>query len=80
VKIEEYMALPYRVVIRDEGEHGWSAELPELPGCVGAADSRAELDAMVDDAKRAWLESALRHGDEIPLPASQRETSGTRAS
>jgi antitoxin HicB len=66
--VEDYLRLPYQAVVRDEGAHGWSAEIPELPGCVAGSDSREESAAMIEDAKRAWLENALKHGDAIPLP------------
>ncbi|HEY8691904.1 MAG TPA: type II toxin-antitoxin system HicB family antitoxin [Chloroflexota bacterium] len=68
--LDEYVKLPYRVVYRDEGAFGWSARLPELPGCVAAADSREELDALIEDAKQAWIENALHYGDPVPLPES----------
>jgi predicted RNase H-like HicB family nuclease len=66
--LQDYLELPYEVVVRDEHPYGWSAELPELPGCVAAADTREELDDAVRDAKQAWIENALNHGDHIPLP------------
>jgi antitoxin HicB len=68
--VEDYLRLSYQVVVRDEGEYGWSAEILELPGCVAGSDSREDLAAMIDDAKWAWLENALKHGDPIPLPDS----------
>ncbi|MBA2441964.1 MAG: toxin-antitoxin system HicB family antitoxin [Rubrobacter sp.] len=72
--LEYYMGLPYTVeVTRDED--GYFAQVGELPGCMTYADEFAELEHMVEDAKRSWLTSAVRHGDPIPEPDS-REYSG----
>ena len=79
MQLQDYLKLPYRVVMQDEGDHGWSVELPELPGCVAASDRREGLQAALEDAKRAWLSNALRHGDPIPLP-HQLQTASTKAS
>lgn len=65
--LDDYMTLRYKTVLIPEDD-GWGALIPELPGCVGGGDTVAEALAMLDDAKRGWLESALAHGDEIPLP------------
>lgn len=69
--IEDYLKLAYAIEItRDEsdGYAGWFAKVIELPGCMTQADSFAELGEMIEDAKRAWIESALEDGEEIPLP------------
>lgn len=42
-----------KIIYPIEGE--WTAEIPELPGCVGAGDTPQEALEMVLDAKKAWL-------------------------
>ncbi len=65
-----YMELPYRVeVYKEADDNGYTAAIPELPGCLTYADTPDELFEMVEDAKRAWLETALEDGDYIPEPA-----------
>ncbi|MBN2003940.1 MAG: type II toxin-antitoxin system HicB family antitoxin [Anaerolineae bacterium] len=65
-----YMGLPYRIeVYKEADENGYTAAIPELPGCLTYADTPDELFEMVEDAKRAWLETALEDGDYIPEPA-----------
>jgi antitoxin HicB len=67
--IEYYLSLPYTIdIIPDEDEGGYVARIRELPGCLTQADTWEELLFMIEDAKRAWLESALKHGDAIPEP------------
>ena len=63
--IEYYLSLRYKIVLVPE-EDGWGALIPELPGCVGGGETKAEALEMLEDAKRGWLLSALEHGDPIP--------------
>lgn len=67
--LEYYMNLPYKVEIfpDDEGQ-GYTAVLPELPGCMTAAKSFNELSDLIDEAKELWLEVALENNDHIPEP------------
>jgi antitoxin HicB len=46
----------------------WAAEFPDLPGCVGAGDTAEEAVAMAMDAKKAWIETAIKERREIPKP------------
>lgn len=67
--LDEYLALPYTIeIIPDEDDGGYVARVRELPGCITQADTWDELILMIEDAKRAWLESALAHHDSIPEP------------
>lgn len=67
LQLEHYFGIRYQIILTPE-EDGWSALIPELPGCIGAGDTAAEALAMLEDAKRGWLESAIAHGDPIPEP------------
>jgi len=68
--VEYYMSLPYRVEIYPESEgSGYTALIPELPGCMTCADTLEELWNMIEEAKRGWLELSLEDGDYIPEPA-----------
>jgi antitoxin HicB len=77
--IDDYLKLPYTVEItKDEGENysGWFARVVELPGCMTQADTLEELEFMIEDAKRAWITTALEDGEMIPEPASSQTYSG----
>jgi antitoxin HicB len=68
--LDYYMGLPYRVdVYPERGEGGYTAVIPDLPGCMTAADTLEELWDMVAEAKELWLEVALADGDYVPEPA-----------
>jgi len=68
--LDYYLKLPYTIVLKpgqEEGD-GWLAEIPELPGCFTAGDTKEEALHLLEEAKRLWLESNLAHGDPIPEP------------
>ncbi len=66
------MALPYRLEIApDTAEGGFVASYPELPGCLTCADTMEDAVANALDAKRAWLEAALKSGIFIPKPCAE---------
>lgn len=68
--IEYYLGLPYRVEIYPEPDgSGYTALIPELPGCMTCADTLEELWSMIEEAKGGWLEISLEDGDYIPEPA-----------
>lgn len=77
--VDEYMKLPYTVeVFRDDSDDvpGYVARVIELPGCITQADSFAELELMLEDAMRLWIEVTLEDGREVPTPQREVEYSG----
>ena len=64
-----YMDLPYRVeIIKDSDEDGYVACIPALKGCITTGLTESDALQNLDDAKRAWLSSALERNDAIPEP------------
>jgi predicted RNase H-like HicB family nuclease len=79
VTVEDYLKLPYTVEVQRDlsGDfQGWFAQVKELPGCMTQAERFEELESMVEDAMRAWIEIALEDGKDIPLPAAPDAYSG----
>lgn len=77
--IEYYLSLPYRVeIFPEEDGSGFTAVIPDLPGCMTSADTVEELWEMIDEAKALWLEVALSEGAFIPdpTPIAEEEYSG----
>ncbi|GGJ10858.1 DNA repair protein HhH-GPD [Alicyclobacillus cellulosilyticus] len=74
--LEYYMKLPYRIVLYPAQEGGFVVEIPELPGCLTQADTIQEAYEMIEDAKRAWIETALEEGMDIPEPQQNDDYSG----
>ena len=61
--------MKYTVII-EEGPTGHSAYIPDLPGCVAAAETREETLALIHEAIVLHLELMAEQGDEIPEPRS----------
>ena len=58
------------VVIIEETGNGYSAYLPDLPGCVAAADTREETETLIREAVTYHLEMLRETGDHVPAPRS----------
>ena len=74
--IEYYLSLPYAIGIQPSPEGGYGAHVVELPGCISQGMTLPEAVEMIEDAKRAWLESALEEGIPIPEPETATGYSG----
>lgn len=69
--LEYYLCLPYRVEVYPEPDgSGYTAAIPDLPGCITCANTMDELAEMIDDAKCTWIECSLEDGLPIPEPSS----------
>lgn len=72
--IEYYLNLPYKVDIYPEKDgSGYTAVIPDLPGCITSASSIQELWESVAEAKALWLELAIEEGDHVPEPSPIKE-------
>lgn len=66
--LEYYLSLPYTIELTPDVDGYWFAKIPLLKGCMTNGESREDALAMIDDAKRLWLETALDLGMQIPEP------------
>jgi predicted RNase H-like HicB family nuclease len=57
-------------VIFEQGEKNWSAYVPDLPGCVAAAETREATEQLIREAIALHLELMREDGDAIPEPRS----------
>ncbi len=74
--IEYYLSLPYRLeIVPDMEEGGYAACYPDLPGCITCADTLQQVVANAEDAKRSWLEAAIKDGIEISEPIEEADLS-----
>ena len=64
--------MEYMVVI-EQGEDGYGAYVPDLPGCVAAADTKDEGLALIQEAIVLHLELMQEDGLPIPVPHSVSE-------
>ena len=71
-KVEDYMALSYRMeIVKDKEEGGYVISFPELPGCITCGETIESATTNAQDAKRCWLETALEDGYPIMLPSEE---------
>lgn len=56
--------------IAEHGHTGFGLYFPDLPGCVTAADSFAELNDMAREALALHLDGMLSDGETLPKPTS----------
>lgn len=70
--LERSMRVKYRVLIEEDEDGVFVAEVPALPGCVSQGDTRAEALQNVREAIEGYLESLKAHDEPIP-PAIEEE-------
>ncbi len=59
--------------VLEEGPTSWGAYVPDLPGCVAAADTRDEVVALIREAIEFHIEALRLNGDAVPAPSSRVE-------
>lgn len=59
----------YSVII-EPSRTGYSAYVPDLPGCVAAATTAEETEALIRGAIKLHLEGIREDGDPIPRPVT----------
>jgi len=62
------------VVIYEEGEDGWGAYVPDLPGVVSHGDTAADAAAGIREALKLYLDELRRSGQPAPAARSVSET------
>jgi predicted RNase H-like HicB family nuclease len=61
--------MKYMVVI-EKGAAGYGAHVPDLPGCVAAAESQEEVLRLIKEAIEFHIEGLLEAGEPVPSPSS----------
>ncbi len=62
----------YTVVI-EQGPTSFGAYVPDLPGCVAAAETRSEVVSLIREAIEFHLETLRDEGMPVPEPHSSAE-------
>ncbi len=57
----------YAAIIEKTG-NGYSAYVPDLPGCVVAGDSSQEVESLIREAVALHVDMLLEHGGPVPEP------------
>ena len=63
--------IKFRVLIEQDEDGIFVAEVPTLPGCISQGATRKEALANAQEATELYLESMEAHGDPIPPPITE---------
>lgn len=75
-ELEYYLNKHYPFIVYPAEEGGYVAEIEELPGCITQGETLEEVSERIEDARRAWIETAYEDGLEIRIPRIEEEYSG----
>ncbi len=62
----EIFALKLRVIVEQDEDGIFVAEVPQLPGCVSQGDTREAALKNVREAARGYLDSLRAHDERVP--------------
>ncbi|NKB24042.1 MAG: type II toxin-antitoxin system HicB family antitoxin [Kiritimatiellae bacterium] len=62
--------MKYAIVI-EKGDTSYGAYVPDLPGCVAAAETRDEVVKLIGEAIQFHLEGFKEDGSPLPPPLSE---------
>jgi predicted RNase H-like HicB family nuclease len=63
--------MKYRVLIEQDEDGIFVAEVPALPGCISQGTTRAEATENIKEAISLYLESLEAHNDPVPPPITE---------
>lgn len=63
--------MKYRILIEQDEDGVFVAEVPALPGCISQGNTRNEALDNIREAIRAYIESLQKHNEPVPLPITQ---------
>jgi len=70
----------YRIILTEEPEGGYTANVPSLPGCITYGDNVNHAIEMAKEAIEGYLAILKEQGEEIPDDSQSLEYSLTLAS
>ena len=59
------------MVVLEQGETNWSAHVPDLPGCVAAAETREATLTLIREAVALHIDMMRQSGETIPRPTCE---------
>ena len=61
------------VVVIEQGPSSFGAYVPDLPGCIAAAETKHEVLQLIQEAIEFHLEDLKEEGASVPQPHSSNE-------
>jgi predicted RNase H-like HicB family nuclease len=63
--------MKYRVLIEQDEDGIFVAEVPSLPGCLSQGNTRVEATENIKEAIELYLESLQAHDEAVPPPITE---------
>jgi len=63
--------MKYRVLIEQDEDGFFVAEVPSLPGCISQGQTRAEATENIKEAISLYIESLSAHNEAVPPPITE---------
>ena len=63
--------MKYRVLIEQDEDGVYVAEVPSLPGCISQGQTREQALENIKEAIAAYLESLEAHNEPVPPPITE---------
>ena len=63
--------MKYRILIQEDEDGMFVAEVPALPGCISQGKTREEALRHIKEAIELYLDSLEAHGEPVPPPISE---------
>ena len=60
------MAQRQYLVVIEPSTTGYGAYVPDVPGCVAVAETRADVEQLIHEALESHLEVMLENGESLP--------------
>ena len=79
MKTNEYLKLPYHIVIQyitDESGSYYFATVREFDGCMSHGETYTEAFENIQEAMELWIEARLEGGFKVPDPIDESQYSG----
>ena len=61
------------IVVIEQGPSSFGAYVPDLPGCIAAAETKQDVLQLIQEAIEFHLEGLKEEGASVPLPHSYSE-------
>lgn len=58
------------LVIIEAGDESYSAYVPDLPGCIAAADTREEVESLIREGIVLYLATLRERDEPVPVPTT----------
>jgi len=67
------------LVVVEKGKSSYGAYVPDLPGCVAAAETRREVRRLIREGIALHIQALRDAGESVPTPMSKSEIVRIRA-